>query len=92
MLVHANQKTEKGRTMQDIHFINILDQSLQLCRVRVKKNWAGRRSGEGGLMVLPCHLGHEILTILSRVDEATSKRDLQKTGTLFCEPTFNQKS
>lgn len=43
-------------------------------------------------MVLPCHLGHEILTILSRVDEATSKRDLQKTGTLFCEPTFNQKS
>ena len=43
---------------------------------------AGRRSGEGGLMVLPCHLGNEILIILSQVDETTSKCDLQKTGTL----------
>lgn len=28
MLVHANQKTEEGRMMQDVHSIKMIDQSL----------------------------------------------------------------
>lgn len=68
MLVHANQKTWEGRKMQDVHLINISDQSLQLCTSQETG-----RSGEGGLMILPCHFGHGMLIILSRVDETASK-------------------
>ena len=40
-------------------------------------NKAGQ-SGEGGLMGLPCYLGHDILIVLSQVDASTSKGQFRR--------------